>query len=134
MTGVSCDESYLPPEVDFLDLYRGDRYILPFLIEQMQDPDADPNDPDTVWVGVDLSAGTLAAQLRVGDPSGDEWGDGVISGNLADGEFDLTLPTALTETATVGWTYYYDVQHTVGGEDETLVRGAIAFEQDVTHA
>lgn len=129
---MSCDESYLPPVADFDDLYQGDRVLIGFLVEEPQNLEDDPDDPATVWVPRDLSGGELTCQARVGSAMGEVWVEPQITGDLAQGQFEIVIASAETETAVPGMTYAYDVQYTEAGENETLVRGEMSFEKDVT--
>lgn len=132
---TQCSGDYGPPIVDFRGLYRGDYVAIPFLSEEMDDPDADPNDPDTVWNPRDLSGGTFECKIRVGSAYGDEWGTAptISASGAASGEYTMPLAASLTETAVPGMEYVYDIEYTEDGEPETLVRGVLTFEADVTY-
>ena len=129
---VSCDPYYGLDVLAFEGLTRGDTYEFPFLSEETTDSvitDA------TVWTPRDLSGGVFAATVRMGSEDGDEWSTASIAvddSGAATGNYVVSLTG--TSGAVPGYQYFFDVEHTEGGSVETLVKGYITFEADVTHA
>jgi hypothetical protein len=132
---VSCDdERYGPPEAEFDGLYRGDTHVLPFLAEEMDDPTDDPDDPATVWVARDLSAGVFTCQARVGsEEATSAWATlAVNDSGAATGEFDVTITSTQAALGVPGVDYWADVEYVDGGVTETLVKFRFTFDPDVT--
>lgn len=129
---VSCDPNeYGVPTYEYLDLPRGDTVVLPFLIEEMADPEADPDDPATVWQGRDLSGGAFSCQVRSNSAEGPLWVTPVIDDSgAATGSFTVTLGD--TTSAVPGVDYVGDVEYVEGGVTETLLGFLLRFDSDVT--
>jgi|SRR6185437_11749582 len=125
--------STFPGKFDLLNVYRGDTFNLDIVYNTATAWDSSGN--PTAWSVVNMTGGTLLAQVRDGTAYNANLLTTFTIANYvpASGSFTLHLDPSTLATAT--WTSaYYDVQFTdSNGNVQTIIYGAFDLTDDVSH-
>lgn len=123
----------LPGNYD-LTIYRGDTFDQDFIYATVTATDINGN--PTAWTAIDMTGGTLLAQIRQSTTYESELLVAFTIGNFVPASGSFSLQLAPSDTSGVSWTSgVYDVQFTdSNGNVDTLYYGTVTVIDDVSYS